>query len=861
VQAQNPSLRDSSLVAQAQDTIKNPADSIPPKKGDIDTTIKYTARDSIHSSIDGQMIWLYGDAKIVYGLIELEAEEIIIDYANSTLTAHGQRDSLGNRIGYPIFKNGGEVYETKDIIYNFKSGRARISEVVTQQGEGYLHGDIVYKNEKNELLSIRNSYTTCNLEHPHFVIKSTKTKAIPDDKIVSGPFYVQFNDIPLYPVGFLFGMFPAQKESKSGILFPSFGEERQRGFNMRGLGYFFDASEYVKLAIRGDFYSKGGYTLNFDAPYNKRYHFNGGASFSFSKTKVSQNIENPDIQNDFSVRWNHSPQSKGTGRFSASVSAASNSFNTNNNLNYGQPGSINSSGFNNNTRKMNSNINYNKTFRGTPFSMGVNMTHDQDLVTGLINLQLPTLSLNMKNLYPFQRKDGQPTKLDNFSIGYSMTTSNRITNNLGRIGSNPQQDSIAPFTGDNFSTFLQNAKNGMRHSVPISYSFKALRYFTVSPSISYDERWYLEKYNWGYDVINNRPTLVITDTIRGFNRIANYNFSAGFNTRIYGTYFFKKGSVKAIRHVVNPNFSFGYTPDFTKNDNYFQAISNNGKIVYQPRHQGFVYGSSTPGRSGAIGLGIGNTLEMKVKSEKDTVARKVNLLNSLSLSSSYNLVADSFNLAPISISANTNILENLININLSTVLDPYNYVSTINEEGLRRERRVDQYAWKGGSLGRIVSATMAMGTNLSAKGRERDQQTRERIAGSNMPEQDKQYFLSSPDTYIDFTIPWSLQINYSLSYSRPINSDIRISQALQFSGDMSLSEKWKITYNSGYDFENKDFTTTNIGITRDLHCWTMNFNWGPFGRFTYYNFRIAVKASVLQDLKLERRQPFFDNLR
>lgn len=845
----------------ALDTIKNPADTIPPKKGDIDTTIKYTARDSIHSSIDGQMIWLYGDAKIVYGLIELEAEEIIIDYANSTLTAHGQRDSLGNRIGYPIFKNGAEVYETKDIVYNFKTGRARISEVVTQQGEGFLHGDIVYKNEKNELLSIHNSYTTCNLEHPHFVIKSTKTKAIPDDKIVSGPFYVQFNDIPLYPVGFLFGMFPAQKESKSGILFPSFGEERQRGFNMRGLGYFFDASEYVKLAVRGDFYSKGGYTLYLDAPYNKRYHFNGGASLSYSKTKVSPNIEDPQVANDFSIRWNHSPQSKGTGRFSASVSAASNSYNTNNNLNYGQPGSINSSGFNNNTRKMNSNINYNKTFRGTPFSMGVNMTHDQDLVTGLINLQLPTLSLNMKNLYPFQRKDGQPTKLDNFSIGYSMTTSNRITNNLGRIGSNPQQDSIAPFTVDNFSTFLQNAKNGMRHSVPISYSFKALRYFTVSPSISYDERWYLEKLNWGYDIVNNRSTLVITDTIRGFNRIANYNFSAGFNTRIYGTYFFKKGNVKAIRHVVNPNFSVGYTPDFTKNDNYFQAINNNGKIIYQPRHQGFVYGPSIQGRSGSIGIGIGNTLEMKVKSEKDTVARKVNLLNSLSLSSSYNLVADSFNLAPISISANTNILENLININMSTVLDPYNYVTTVSEEGIRTERRVNQYAWKGGSLGRIVSATMAMGTNLSAKGRERDQETRERIAGSNMPEQEKQYYLSSPDTYIDFTIPWSLQINYSLSYSRPINSDIRISQALQFSGDMSLSEKWKITYNSGYDFENKDFTTTNIGITRDLHCWTMNFNWGPFGRFTYYNFRIAVKASVLQDLKLERRQPFFDNLR
>jgi hypothetical protein len=858
---QDPVKRDTTQLNVQPDSIKNPADTIPPKKGDIETTIQYTARDSINTSIDGQMIWLYGDAKIVYGAIELEADEIIIDYANSILTAHGTRDSLGRRVGYPIFKNGPELYETKDITYNFKTGRARITEVVTQQGEGYLHGDVVYKNEKDELLSVRNSYTTCNLEHPHFEIRSTKTKAIPNDKIVSGPFYMQFNDIPLYPFGFLFGMFPAQKESKSGILFPSYGEERLRGFNLRGLGYFFDVSDYMKVSVRGDFYSKGGYTFYLDVPYNKRYHYTGGLNFSYSKTRLSQEIENPNTVNDFSLQWNHSPQTKGTGRFSAWVRAASNSYNTNNNLAFGQPMNINSTAFNNNTRKMNSNISYNKTFRGTPFSMGLNMSHNQDLVTQQLDLQSPTVTVNMRNLYPFQRKDGQPTKLDNFSIGYSMAGTNRITNNVGRIGIDPLRDSIAPFTFENLPTFLRNGRNGIRHSVPVSYSFKAFRYFTVSPSISYEEKWYFEKLNWGYTLVNNRPTLVVTDTTKGFNRIANYSFSTSFNTRIYGTKFFKRGSVKAIRHVVNPNVSFGYTPDFTKNDNYFQAIYNNGRVVYQPRHQGFAYGTSNTGRSGSIGLGLGNTLEMKVKSAKDTVARKVNLLNSLSLSSSYNLVADSFKLAPISISANTNILDNRFNINVSSVLDPYSYIKTTNEEGRTTERRIDEYAWKGGSVGRITSATMAVGTNLNPKSRESNQDTRQKIAGSNLPEEEKQRFLSSPETYIDFDIPWSLQVNYSLSYSRPLNNDIRISQSLQFSGDMSLSEKWKITFNSGFDFENKEFTTTNLGITRDLHCWSMNFNWGPFGRFTYYNFRIAVKASILQDLKLERRQPFFDNLR
>src|SRR5690606_17171020 len=205
--------------------------------------------------------------------------------------------------------------------------------------------------------------------------------------------------------------------------------------------------------------------------------------------------------------------------------------------------------------------------------------------------------------------------------------------------------SIAPFTMSNLTSFIENGRNGIRHSIPMSYSFKALRYFTVSPSVSYEEKWYFEKLNWEYDIVNNRPTLVPADTIRGFNRISNYSFSTSFNTRIYGTYFFKRGKVKAIRHIVNPNISVSYTPDFTKNDNYFQAINQNGRITYQSRHQGFIYGTSTTGRSGNIGIGLGNTLEMKVKSEKDTVARKVSLLNSLSLGTSYNIVADSFNLS------------------------------------------------------------------------------------------------------------------------------------------------------------------------------------------------------------------------
>jgi hypothetical protein len=841
------------------DSIRAQNDTIPPPKGDIETTINYSARDSIRASVDNKMIWLYGNAKIVYGIIELEAEQIVIDYANNTIEAQGLRDSLGNRIGYPVFKNGAEVYETKGIVYNFKTRRARITEVVTQQGEGYLHSDAAFKNEKNEILSIHNSYTTCNLEHPHFRIRATKTKAIPDDKIVAGPFYMEFNDIPL-PAGFLFGMFPAQRESKSGIIFPSYGEERRRGFNLRGGGYFFDISDYVKLAITGDLYSKGGHAVYINSNYMKRYAHTGAMNFSYSKNRLGQNIEDDRVSNDFRLTWSHTPQSKGTGRFAASVNAATATFNRNNNLMYGATNELYTSRLSNISTMLSSNISYNKRFAGTPFSAAVNLNHSQNLATRLVDLSFPTLTVNMTNIYPFQRK-GVTGPLDNLSIGYSMAGSHRISNQLKLQTSEGVVDSIAPFNLTNLPLFFDNARKGVRHALPVAFSFKALRFFTVSPSVNYDERWYFESLKWGYDPETKQA--IVTDTAKHFNRIANYSFGASMTTRVYGMYLFKNKnrSIKAIRHILTPTVSFNYTPDFSRNPNYFSKIKiNDTTTIYKERHQGFVYGGSTLGRAGSIGFGIGNNLEMKVKTAKDTVERKVMLLNNLSLNSGYNLLADSFALSPVQIAASTNILDNMINLNLSATVDPYNYVEYKTEEGKKLERRVDEFAFRSYSFGRVVNANLGLNTNLNPKKREKEQEKKEKIMDADIPEGDRQHLLQNPGSYIDFEIPWSVNLGYTLSYVHPINTKARVVQTINLSGDLSISEKWKITYNTGYHFETKEFTQTNLGISRDLHCWTMNLQWVPFGRFQSYNFTIAVKASILRDLKLERRKPFLDNL-
>lgn len=843
-----PALSDTtSIVADSSTVVAN---------SDIETTIKYSARDSIRASIDGKMIWLYGQARIEYGAIRLEAEEIVIDYGNSTLTAHGRRDSLGQRVGYPVFQDGAELYETKDIVYNYKTGRARISEVVTKQGEGIIHVEHAYKNEKDELFSRNNAYTTCDLEHPHFVIRSTKSKAIPNDKIISGPFYIEFNDIPL-PAGFLFGMFPAERESKSGILFPSYGEERRRGYNLRGLGYFFDINDYIKLGIDTDLYSKGGHAVNVRSNYAKRYHYTGSLLFSYSNTKNTDRIEAPTSVIDYRLAWSHQPQTRGNSRFSASVNAATSTYNENNNLNYGvNPDINNNTGLSNTSAKLSSSVSYSKKFAGTPFSMGINGSINQDLRTRLVDMPFPNVSVNMTNLYPFQHKDGRTGPLDNFSIGYKMTATNRITNNIGRVTPDATKDSIAAFTAENFSLFMRNARKGIRHSIPISTSNKLFRHFTISPSFNYDERWYFEKLNWRYRM-DNVDTTLVADTVRQFNRIANYTMSAGLQTRIYGLFYFKKGNVKAIRHVINPSVSFSYVPDFQVNPEYFQLLTDpaTGRSFYRSRHEGFVYGGSSPGRSGSIGFGIGNNVEMKVQNEKDSVARKVMLLNNLSINSSYNLVADSFNLAPFSISANTNIRENLININLSATMDPYAYRT--DAEG--RETRINEYAWKSGKIGRITSANLAASTNLNPKARERGQTSREKIAQSDLSSSDKEFLIRNPELYVDFDIPWSLQVSYNLSYNHTVNADARITQTLQFSGDLALSEKWKAQFQSGYHFETKEFTQTTISISRDLHCWTMSLWWVPFGRFQQYNFTINVKSSLLKDLKLERRKPFFDN--
>jgi lipopolysaccharide export system protein LptA len=857
------------------DTSKIKKDSTNIPKSDIESTITYSADDSIVSELGKKIVRLYGNAKVKYGQINLDAEEIIIDYEQSTITANGKKDSTGHLVGFPIFKDGETEYETKGMVYNFKNKKAKITEVVTKQGEGFMHGESVYKNDKNELFTRGNAYTTCDLADPHYRIISSKAKAIPGDKVVSGPFYMEFNHVPT-PLAFIFGIFPSQRKSSSGIIVPAYGEEQTRGFFLRNGGYYFDINDYFKLSVTGDTYSKGSTGLYLRSTYISRYKYSGNVSFTFNNNNYSTQIEKPDRRKDFSLTWSHAPKTKGTARFSASVNMASSTNNANNYLGIGQANTasiINS----NAQQKASSNISFSKSFPGTPFALASNFRLNQDFKTRRVDMSLPDISFNVNNIYPLKKSNARI--LQNLQVKYTMNAVNQINNDLGSIAVNPDgtpKDSIGAFNLQNLPVYLKNASKGIRHVIPISTSFKILKFTTVTASANYNELWYFDKLVWGAansGDLTLGTQAVKTDTLHLFNRESFYSLSMSLTTRIYGMHLAKNKDsyIRAIRHVMTPNVGLSYSPDFSDPKyGYYQRVGltdANGKpyIALKSVHEGFIYGSAPQGKNQSLNFGIGNTLEMKVRNSKDTADRKISLFNNFALGSSYNFLADSFKLSPISISANSNILNNKININMSATLDPYQYWHVkngvdLNDQPLYTIVRVSRYAWNEGKIGRITSANLAFGTNLNPKGQKKDSDMRDKVAKSNATQADKDFLLKHPDSYVDFTIPWNLRLSYNISYSNGNpNTAAAITQSTQFSGDFSLSEKWKITYSSSYDFVNKQFGMTNFGLNRDLHCWQMSLNWVPFGKFQSYTFNIGIKSSLLKDLKLNRTRSFIDS--
>ncbi len=877
------------------DTLKVNLPATPQAKGDITTTINYNAKDSILFDAANRIVYLYGNAKIDYGDIKLEAAQITIDWTQSTLTAVGVKDSLGKETGKPVFTQGAETFVTDNIRYNFKNRKAVIRGVVTQQQEAYIHGNVVKKDADNQLYIRGARYTTCNLEDPHFYIEAGKLKMLPKDKIIAGPFHLRIADVPT-PFGFLFGMFPVPRKRVSGVLIPTYGEEKLRGFFLRDGGYYFAINDNVDLALTGEIYTKGSRGFQIASNYRQRYQYGGNFSLRYNRQNTGSESDD-NVTNGFWVNWSHNPESRGrNSRFSASVNFGTSTYTQNN-------PSINNFERNLN-QQFSSSINYSNTLPGTPFNISARASMTQDIVRKEANILLPDIGLNMQRQYPFRwlGKTGR-SWWEQINFSYTGAATNRITNKVqtstlgnGISVSNAitrASEEVIPINFDNASYLLRTAQSGVRHSIPVSTTVNVLKYFSLSPSFNYQEVWYFRKLKYSdYDPATEG---IRVDTVDGFSRAGSWNLSAGLNTKIYGFFYFNKKNpepkIQAIRHMMIPSISFGYAPDFS-DPRYgtFQNVIVGYDQAQQPIvrpysiYQGFAYGAPQAGRQGSIGISLTNNFEMKVRQKSDTAVtyKKVPLLERLSFNTSYNTLADSLKLQPITISGNTSILNNLIMINFGGRLNPYMYrLDSVNRRGDIVQSRVDQLAITNGKgLGTLEQASLGFSTSLSSQGLKgnpaRNDVTSAAAAnasrrtipeggleqgdpiGDDLGELGLAYRYTDPNEYVDFTLPWSLRLNYTLSYQKTGFQASSITQSANFSGDLKITDNWKLGYSSGYDFRNHEITATRLSIYRDLHCWQMNVNWVPFGRYQSFSLDIRVKASILQDLKLSRRRSFFD---
>ena len=852
----------------------------------FDDIIAYKAQDSM-VLIGKNLTYLFGPSTVDYKDKGMDANFMRLNLDSNLVYAHYVLDSTGKGTAYPKFRDGGESYEAKSLNYNFKTSKGFVTGAVTQQGEGYITAERTKMVGSNCFYMENGQYSTCdNHEHPHFYFKLTKGKARPGKNVVAGPSYLVLADVPM-PIGLPFGFFPFNKSYSSGIIMPKYGEETQRGFYLREGGYYFAFNDYVDLAVTGDWYSLGSWGVNARSSYRKRYRYNGNLNLSFLTTKTGERDVAGDFtqSKDFRINWTHSQDAKASpnSTFSASVNFSTSSYNHNslntlyNPLVAGQ-----------NTK--NSSINYSHTFAGTPFRLSASIDATQTSVDSMVSMSLPNLSISMNRIYPFKRKKrvGAERWYEKISLSYSGQFRNSITTKENRLFE---------------ANLIRDWRNAASHNIPISASYKLLDYIDLPLSANYNERWYTYKTRRHYD-----PTTQKVESERqyGFNRVFDFSTSASLNTTLYG--FFKPwkifgDKVQMIRHRMTPRIGISYTPDFgTPFWGYY------GKLDYTDasgvlRHEdyslysdGHLFGAPGRGKSAAITFGLDNNLEMKVRSKTDSTEtfKKISLIDNFSLNSSYNLAADSFQLSDISASIALRLSQSF-QLSLSGSFDPYLYGHTTSSSGQVQVHRVNKlrmFNGKGiGSLrgtGTSFSYTLNNQTFQKIKeafgGEKKDKNQRDTTPqdslGTTPPldgkdssladqakknQQAKSLFESSSDEgeydedgYLKVSIPWSLSFSYGVNLQRTTFDTRRdeyrygLTHSLMLSGSIQPTKNWSFNFNASYDFIAKRLANMTIGISRDLHCWTLAANAIPFGPYRSYSISIGVKSGMLQDVKWDK---------
>ena len=866
------------------DSIVVQSDSV--RRGSLEAPVYMTAKDSMVMILEGgHFLYLYGDGSVKHKDDNLEAENIEMDATKNEIHAFFGVDTLNVRFGYPVFKNNQQETEMEELWYNFSTKKMFTRNVITQDGEGYITAEVAKKMADDSFFMKNAKYSTCD-EHddPHFYFVLTKAKFRPGKSTITGPLYLVIEGVPT-PIALPLCYLPSSSNYSSGILFPTYVDEMARGFGLREGGYYFAFNDYIDMAVRGEIYTKGSWGVSARSSYRKLYKFSGSFDASYLVTvlgdKDSKDIPGSDysLSKDIKINWSHSQDAKANpfGTFTANVQFSTSSYNRNDFR------SSTMAQMSENTKA--SSVSY--TFRppGLPLSISASASVNQRSRDSTLTVSLPDMTVSVNSIYPFKRKEmiGSELWYEKIYFSYSGVIRNRI--------SNVKEDEFLK------KSIIKDWSNGIRHSIPVSASFSILKFINLTTSVNYNENWYSNKTNFDYDFESGR--IVPIDTVYGFFRTFDYGANISMNTKLYGM--FKPWPILAkvfgewikgtqIRHVLTPSVSFSGAPDFSNpklgmyKEIYYPTASPPARTERYSIFQNNLFGGPSKGRTGAINFSIDNNLEAKVPIAGTDSSRKVSIIDHLGLSSSYNFLADSMNWSYLSASIRLKILKS--SLKLSGSFDPY----THNENGVR----INVPRWTvGKGIGRFMGTSTGYSYTFNNENLKKlfkrknkdgsdddednhlsDHDENDDIEETDGNTQQRKSLLKTEkkegdydsDGYLIFSIPWDISFNYNINVGYDTKNfdkvkreyPYKISQTLGFNGKISPTKAWDVTFGGSYDFDTKSIVNMNCGITRKMHCWSMNVSMMPIGPFQNYQFSIAVNSALLKDLKYQQSSNYRD---
>lgn len=857
-------------------------DTVRKSKSALEEPVSYSAKDSITFDYTNSRAHLFGGSQVNYQNLQLTADDISLSLDSSLVHASGRPDSTGAIQGKPLFKQGEDEYEPDRISYNFKTHKAFISNVYTQEGEGFMQSREGKRDSSGVMYVQNGKYTTCDAEHPHFYVSLTRAKMHPGKNVIFGPAYLVVEDVPL-PLAIPYGFFPFSSSYKSGFIMPTYGDETTRGFYLRDGGYYFAINDKVDLKVLGEFYTKGSWGLSAQTNYKKRYRFGGNFYFSYQNTKEGEkNMPDYSVSKSFKLTWSHRQDAKAnpTQSFSASVNFATSSYERNNLTSMYNPESYTQS-----TRT--SSVSYSKTFSKVGLTLSGTFNLSQNMRVSSISVTLPTLSISQSRFNPFKRKKaaGKERWYEKIAMSYTGTLANSI---------NTKEDKLF------HSSLVKDWRNGMRHQVPISASFSVLNYINVTPSFTFTDRMYTHKVMQGWDTDRQA---VQRDTVYGFYNVYNYNMSISANTKLYGMYrpmpWFGGKKIAAIRHVFTPTVSFSYAPDFSQSrfgfyDSYVKTDANGNvsTVRYSP-FSGMMYGTVGQGMTGSVTMDVANNIEMKVRTDKDSTGyRKISLIDELGGSLSYNMAAKRRPWSDLNLRARIKLTKKYT-YSMNAVFATYAYEK--DENG--RVYVGDHTEWSRGRFGRFQGTAQNISYSISnetfrklfgkkhrttTSDDELDEELDEeeetdptmqnvdpdRKKGKTGANQESNGDVDE-DGYLKFSLPWSINIGYGVTIrentqgrfnDKRMRYPYKLSHTLNFSGNIRISEGWNINFSSGYDFNMHKLSMTTASLSRDLHCFQMSCSM-VISPYTSYNFTFACKAGTLADaLKWKKQSSYSSNI-